>query len=463
MPILWCGSEDSYELVVAAEAKANEFMAAGKADKSLEDLLPPMYTREGNVGVVHINGPLVTGDAGFMRLFGVTGYDNVREAVIKAVTDKEAKSVMLSINSPGGAVNGVSDTAAFIKAASQLKPTSVYADTMTSAAYWLGAGAGPITATETSLVGSIGVISVHTELSKMDAKEGITRTVLRAGEYKALRNPYEPLSDQAKAEAQAQMEHIYDIFANSMADARGTSRANFDATMGRGREFIGSQAKTANLIDHIGTYETALQQAGTVNSANHGSSATMSIANASMSDNNALNSGKGTEMKPTLTQEQLLAIAAGISEEPTANADGSNEEGKTTEAETTATVTQEQFDALQADLAAANVKLTEAQAEVDAGKQAAIDAGKIIESLAAIVSASTKSMMLALGSNTEGLAALSATDLVAKHTEVSGLFKTKFKAGGVAATSAETTGEAKPPKATVNPLFAAIVQSAKTK
>ena len=61
MPILWCGSEDSYELVVAAEAKANEFMAAGKADKSLEDLLPPMYTREGNVGVVHINGPLVTG------------------------------------------------------------------------------------------------------------------------------------------------------------------------------------------------------------------------------------------------------------------------------------------------------------------------------------------------------------------------------------------------------------------
>ncbi len=464
MAIFWAGSEESYELVVAAEAKAAEFVAAGKnKDVSLEDLLPPMYTREGNVGVVHISGPLVSGDAGFMRLFGVTGYDNVREAVIKAVTDKEAKSVLLSVNSPGGAVNGVVDTASFIKQASKAKPTSVFAETAASAAYWLAAGAGPITATETSLVGSVGILSVHTEVSKMNEKEGITRTVLRAGEYKALGNPHEPLSDEAKTQIKAQMEHLYDIFADSMAEARGTSRANFDATMGRGREFLGSQAKTANLVDYIGTYETALQQAGTVNSANRGSSATMSIANASMSDNNALNSGKGTEMKPTLTQEQLLAIAAGISEEPTANADGSNEEGKTTEAETTASVTQEQFDALQADLAAANVKLTEAQAEVDAGKQAAIDAGKTIESLAAIVSASTKSMMLALGSNTEGLAALSATDLVAKHTEVSGLFKTKFKAGGVAATSAETTGEPKPPKAIVNPLFAAIVQSAKTK
>lgn len=465
MAIFWCGSEDSYNMVLAAEAKTAEFMAA-KEKGSIEDMVPPMYTREGSVGVVHINGPLVSGDAGFLRLFGITGYDNVREAVVKALTDKEAKSMMLSINSPGGAVNGVVDTASFITAASKIKPTSVFADTMASAAYWLGAGAGPITATETAMLGSIGILSVHTEVSKMNEKDGITRTVLRAGEYKALGNPHEPLSDEAKSQITAQMEHLYNIFADSMAEARGTSRANFDATMGRGREFIGSQAKAVNLVDHIGTYETALQQASNVNSANRGNSATISVANASAGDNNAINSEKGTEMKPTLTQEQLLAIAAGISDETaegtTNTPAASTEEGNQTAAETSDVVTKEQFDALQVDLAAANVKLTEAQAAVDAGKQAAIDAGKTIEALAAIVSAATKSMMLALGSKTEGLEALSATDLVAKHAEVSGVFKTKFKAGGVAATSAETTGEQKP-KVSVNPLFAAIVQSAKTK
>jgi signal peptide peptidase SppA len=463
MTKLWCGSQESYDLVLAAEAKATAFMAGKDSGVTLDDLLPPMYSRVGDVGVVHIAGPLVSGDAGFMRLFGVTGYDNVREAVIQALGDKEAKSVMLSIDSPGGAVSGVTDASRFIKAAAQIKPMSAYAETIASAAYWLGANAGHITVSDASLVGSVGVLTVHTEVSKMNEKDGITRTVLRAGEYKALGNPHEPLSAEAEASIKSQLEYLYGLFADSVAEARGTSRASFDATMGRGREFIGQQAVTIGLADAVGTYEDALAMASGKKTANRGKIATKAIASIAESHNNATIQTEGPDVKPTLTPEQMLAIQAGINEESSATSGSAEGEANKADAAATVEAVTAELATAKAELDTTKAQLADATAAVEAGKQAATDAGELINSFAAIVSASTKSMLIALGSNTDVLASIEPKALLAKHAEVSDLFKTKFKAGGVAATSASATEESKPAKASIDPLFAAAVKFATTK
>lgn len=449
---LWCGSQASFDAVLAAQEKATAFMAAKEKDVTLDDLLPPLYKREGSVGVVNIHGPLVSGDAGFMQLFGVTGYDNVREALVKAVADKDAKSIMLSIDSPGGAVNGVTDAARFIQAVGRIKPMSAYADTMASAAYWLGSGAAHITASDTGMIGSIGVLSVHREASKMHEKEGITTTVMRAGEFKALANPYEPLSDTAKETTQARLEYAYGLFADTVAENRGTTRAALDAKAGRGREFMGAQALDAGLVDKIGTYEQALAYAASQTSANRGASVTKPVAHASISDNNVATEAQGPDVKPTLTPEQLAAIEAGI----TASAEPETE----TEAESAAEPAVAALAAATEKVTALEAQLSEATTALEASKQAAIDAGETTKAFAAIVSASTKGMLVALGSSTADLDALSATALLAKHAETSATFKAKFKAGGVAATSATTEESAKPAKtaAVLNPLFAARVQ-----
>lgn len=462
------GNESDLVAMLDAKAKADDMVARAGNDKPE---FAPIFTKHGNVGVINIQGPLVAGDAGFMRLFGYTGYDNIREAMVAAVEDKQVKSILLNINSGGGSINGTSDTHAFIKSISALKPVTAYADNAASAAYWLGTAASHITAASTALVGSIGVLRVHTEYSKADAKEGVTRTILRSGEFKALVNAVEPLTDVAKAQTQVMLDDVYKSFATDVSIGRGVTYAVADQKMGQGREFMGNRALEAGLVDKVGTFEQALVHAASLvlnnNTANRNTSATNGVAKTTASVNNTDIPKQGSTVKPTLTETQLLAISAGINSE---NAAVEGEiEGSVKDVTETKTVpnidAQLQLDTLsaelnmlKAELVTAKDQLTEAQAAVDSGKQAAIEASEATKALAAIVSASTKSMLIALGGKHAGLEALTPVELAAKHSEVATSFKEKIKAGGVAATSAKV--EAQPVAKTAgNHLFAAFVQS----
>lgn len=85
-----------------------------------------------------------------------------------------------------------------------------------------------------------------TEYSKAFEKEGITKTVMRAGRYKALGNPYEPLSEDGKAEIQAKLDDLYQLFMGTVARNRGTTAIIADQVMGQGREFLGKRGLDAD-------------------------------------------------------------------------------------------------------------------------------------------------------------------------------------------------------------------------
>lgn len=471
--MFWCGTQLDLDRAEKAQVQADAMVAAAKDNKETP-MFPSMYQRQGNVGVVTISGTLIPGQAGFMRFFGATGYDDVRQALLDGVNDKGAKSIMLNIDSTGGAVNGVSDTSKFIKSINAIKPVTAYADTMASAAYWLGSAAQHITAADTGIIGSIGVLRVHTEYSKMDAKEGITRTVLRAGEYKALMNSIEPLSKPAIEQTTAMLEDVYNIFVSDVADNLGTTAAIVDKQMAQGREFLGKRAVEAGLVHKTGTYEDALAYANSLGSANRTASATSGVAKAGALDNNPIQSNKGTDVKPTLTEEQTLAaVAAGVDLASASegspvvdNAAGDSQQASgatdSVTAEVDVAAIQAELTTAQAELATTKAQLTEAQATITAREQAAIEADNLTKEFVAIVSASTKLMLVALNSDTSVLAGLDAKALLAKHKEVSSTFKSKFKAGGAAATSAAVE-DAPKPKATVNPVFAYAVQNAVTR
>ena len=444
MENFWCGDDIGFYAVEAASAKANELQASGK-----EFTLPPIFERQGSVGVVSIKGPLVAGEAGFMRLFGVTGYNDIRAGLISAVNDKQVKSILLDINSPGGSVNGVEDTAKFIKSISAFKPVTAFADNAASAAYWLASAADRITATNTAITGSIGVLRVHTEMSAALEKEGIKKTVLRKGKYKALANSIEPLSDDAVAEIDGQLEDLYKSFVSAVAENRDTTFAMADEKMAQGREFLGARGLEAGLVDSIGSYESALAYASTNISVNRSVSATTGIAQAGLPDNNTTMQPQGSEVKPTLDEQTALAAVILGTEDGTTVETLEGVKAELALAQTAIT-------AKDTELATVSAQLVEAQASIEAGTQAAIEAGETIKAFSAIVSAYTANMMVAMGAKSDTLASLSAAELLTKHTEMQTAFKSKFKAGPVAAVSSTTT----PKKAAVvDPLFDFKVKS----
>ena len=476
----WLGTEASFEVyekaLPLAQAKQAEWEARTDREDDEEPDFPPLYERMGDVGIIKIEGSLVPGEAGWMRYFGITGYADIKAAVLEGLADKGAKSLMIFSNSGGGSVAGVEDAESFIAQVAQHKPTSAYSEFSASAAYWLTSAAGHITTSPTGVNGSLGVIRVVTEYSKAFEKDGITKTVMRAGRYKALGNPFEPLSEDGKAEIQSKLDDLYQIFIDVVARNRGTTAIIADQVMGQGREFLGKRGLEAGLVDSIGDFESGLAYAranrklATKKTTNFAGTATASVAQASVvADNAATTNLTGTQMH--LTPEQLAAIAAGASvEQVTGKAEALTEtpavvdtEAKVTESGTATTEDKPEDGAdsevvtfLKTELAAAQVESAnaKAQAQTLASEVTALKAD--LTAVTAVVQASVQSMHVALGKKLD-TTKMSATELVAEHNSAKTAMVENFKTGGVARSTAST--QEKPAAPLISPRDAAAAKT----
>lgn len=90
-PGFWAGSVESLDYLLSAMETAYGAMEA--RGKSMSDPweLPPLLEVRDGVGIISLKGPLITGSAGFMRLFGITGYTDFQEALMEGATDKSVK------------------------------------------------------------------------------------------------------------------------------------------------------------------------------------------------------------------------------------------------------------------------------------------------------------------------------------------------------------------------------------
>lgn len=476
----WLGTEASFEVyekaLPLAQAKQAEWEARTDKEDDEEPDFPPLYERMGDVGVIKIEGSLIPGEAGWMRYFGITGYADIKAAVLEGLADKGAKSLMIFSNSGGGSVAGVEDAESFIAQVAQHKPMSAYSEFSASAAYWLTSAAGHITTSPTGVNGSLGVIRVVTEYSKYFEKEGITKTVMRSGRYKALGNAFEPLSEDGKAEIQSKLDDLYQIFIDVVARNRGTTAIIADQVMGQGREFLGKRGLEAGLVDSIGDFESGLAYAranrklATKKTTNFAGTATASVAQASVvADNAATTNLTGTQMH--LTPEQLAAIAAGASvEQVTGKAEAPTEtpavvdtEAKVAESDTATTEdkTEDEADSevvtfLKTELAAAQVESAnaKAQAQTLASEVTALKAD--LTAVTAVVQASVQSMHVALGKKLD-TTKMSATELVAEHNSAKTAMVENFKTGGVARSTAST--QEKPAALLIAPRDAAAAKT----
>jgi len=213
----------------------------------------------GAVAVLPIDGVLSRRD----RFFG-TATESVSAALQELKGDSRIGGVLLDIDSPGGDVLGIEELANEIRAFAKVKPIGAHTGgMMASAAYWLGSQADFVTASAGAMVGSIGIYSVHEDLSAMAAEKGVKMTFISAGEHKVDGNPFEPLSDSAREQMQANVDHYYGLFTNAVAKGRGVTLSKVLSDFGQGKVFNSTEAKKNGLIDAISNEDKAVHAVAT--------------------------------------------------------------------------------------------------------------------------------------------------------------------------------------------------------
>jgi signal peptide peptidase SppA len=166
---------------------------------------------------------------------------------------------VLSIDSPGGTVDGTKELADYISRAKSKKPIVTYADgTMASAAYWIGSAGTKIVTFDTAKLGSVGVMVAHQETSELQKKLGVKTTYIYQGKYKTVGNPSEPLTDEGKKYIQDRVDTYYEMFVDAVAANRGIERDVVVRDIALGSIFIGKNAVDINLADSVGNLDDAI-------------------------------------------------------------------------------------------------------------------------------------------------------------------------------------------------------------
>lgn len=209
---------------------------------------PKAAAVQNGVAVINIESPVYRKSSWWLG--GIT-HKEIKAEIQKALDNEEVKAIFYNFFSPGGSVAGTQELAAFIKEASSKKPSCAFVDGMCcSAAYWLASATGKIYAAESAELGSIGVVLMHRDYSKVYEKWGVQYTYITAGSKKSVGASEIPLSEEDKEYLQNQVNGIYDVFLENISQNMGLD-LNKKTEWADGRVFLGKDAVNLGLVSKI--------------------------------------------------------------------------------------------------------------------------------------------------------------------------------------------------------------------
>lgn len=220
---------------------------------------PAMPRMDGNVAVLPIRGFLMQKDNLVTKILGGTSTESISASLRQYAVDRSVSAIVLDVDSPGGSVFGISALAADIRAVRMKKPVVAVANSLAaSAAYWLSSQASELNVAPGGLVGSIGVVEYHSDISKAEEMDGVKTTIISAGKYKAETNPFGPLSDEAQADIQARVDSYYQDFLRDVAAGRGATVNQVRDGYGQGRIVTANRAVQMGMADKVATLDQVL-------------------------------------------------------------------------------------------------------------------------------------------------------------------------------------------------------------
>ena len=242
------------ELVAYARdlAARGQMLMSEKADSGA--------SRVGPVSIIPVHGVIEHRYDWIHELLGGSSVESIRRMLATEMSDPAVRAVVLDIDSPGGVAYGVPELAAEIRSMrGGSKPIVTVANSLAaSAAYWLASQGDEAVVIPSGSVGSIGVYSVHQEISRLLDEMGVTTTVISAGEHKVDVNEYTPLNEAGRAMLQKRVDTFYSMFVADVARGRRTTTAKVEAGFGGGEVLMARDALNAGMVDRVETLETTI-------------------------------------------------------------------------------------------------------------------------------------------------------------------------------------------------------------
>ena len=213
-------------------------------------------SQEKFVAVIPVHGAITKKKSKFAE----TSALEIRRMVRQMAADESVSKIILHIDSPGGAVSGISDLASEIKAAASVKPVVAFIEDMgASAAYWIASQCTEVVANEGAFVGSLGTYGLIHDVSGAYERQGVKVHLISSGGIKGKGAEGTVIDKEVLADQQRVVDTINALFKADVARGRNFSQKKIDSLFD-GRVHGASEALSIGLIDRVGSFDSILSK-----------------------------------------------------------------------------------------------------------------------------------------------------------------------------------------------------------
>jgi protease-4 len=172
------------------------------------------------------------------------------------------KAVVLRVDSPGGVVAPSQEIYEEVKKFAAKKKIVVSMGSLAaSGGYYISAPATMIYANPGTITASIGVIIKLSNIEALMDKIGIKSTVIKTGKFKDSGSPVRELTEEDRAMFQSVIDSTHNQFIKAVASGRKLPEDEV-RRIADGRVLSGEQAMALKLVDRLGTFQDAIEEAG---------------------------------------------------------------------------------------------------------------------------------------------------------------------------------------------------------
>jgi len=203
------------------------------------------------VNVLRLSG-VIGGPGRFRRGLNLASQ---AQLIDRAFKTPRLSAVALAVNSPGGSPVQSALIGDRIRALAEEKEVPVIAfaeDVAASGGYWLACAADEIYAHDSSIVGSIGVISAGFGFPELLSRIGVERRVHTAGDRKAMLDPFRAERPEEIDRLKTLQADIHDGFKDYVRARRGGRLKGDEEELFSGEFWTGRRALELGLVDGLG-------------------------------------------------------------------------------------------------------------------------------------------------------------------------------------------------------------------
>ncbi|MFN8556230.1 MAG: signal peptide peptidase SppA [Dehalococcoidia bacterium] len=209
--------------------------------------------------------PFLTPKVAVVEVYGTIGAAVRTQQYVPALKalreDRRVRAVVLDIDSPGGSATATDYLYTELRKLAAKKPVVAFIRGIgASGAYFLAVGARRIIATRSSVVGSIGVITVRPVAQDLLTKIGVRVDVIKSGPLKGMGLPFvAPTPEETEKDRQMVM-NFFDHFVRVVAEGRGVPEETVRG-WATGEVYWGAEALERGMVDEIGDLDRATELA----------------------------------------------------------------------------------------------------------------------------------------------------------------------------------------------------------